>query len=168
MVYAGQHVLAEHQPDGSLRSVGDVAVLRKASAESVTSSAAIQDDDDLRITLAAGTYYVDCYLHVSGVEAGDIRVAWAFGGTATIARSCTGAAEAITDRESALSVHRGNTYTTEQVYGVDTTGSTIVHENLHLEVTASGLLKLQWAQGTSNGTATTLSTASRMTVWRIA
>lgn len=166
MVYtfaAGEQPTADN-----LNAIFDQTMTRKAAIESVTSSTAIQNDDDFSWSLAAGTYLVFVWLHLNGLEAGDFKCAWANTGTMTIARSSFGPAAATTDRESTLMVTRGNTSTTEQTYGVDTTGSTVVKEELLVIVDVAGTLTLRWAQGTSSGTATSVTTASRAWVVSVA
>jgi hypothetical protein len=167
MPVAGDKVRASDQQNGTLETIGDSIAIRKANTESVTSSTTLQDDDDFVVSLPVGTYRVLAYVHASGIEAADIRIAWEFTGACVAARSSLGPAEAMTDRETTNVVCRGNTYTTEQVYGIDTTGSTAIYEDLHFEVTATGTLRMRWAQGTSNATSTDLTTASRMYVIRM-
>lgn len=165
---AGDIVRAADQPDGSLRTIGDVLYIRKPVAESVTSSTAVQNDDDLTFDLDPGSYEIMLVLHVSAAEAGDIKVVHTFSGTATTARSCIGAEVAMTDRETTNAIFRGVTLATEQAYGVDATGTTVVLEIMHTEVTVAGTWNVQWAQNASSGTATTCSTASRIRVMRVA
>jgi hypothetical protein len=166
-VRAGAPILIADQQDGSLATIGDVWFVRKSASEDVTSSTSLQDDNHLQVTLPIGTFSVECFLHAEGVEGGDIRVAWSRTGTMTISRTSIGPDSSMFDRESTNLVMRGNLYDTEQIYGVDTTGVVAIHESMNCAVTASGVLQLQWAQGTSDGTATTLSIASRLYVRRV-
>lgn len=143
-------------------------VIRKAAVETVTSSTTVQNDDDFSVTLDPGTYLITVYAHTSGVEAGDIKTRWAVTGTMYISRRCIGAAVAMTDRESTTMIHKTTSYDTEQSYGVDSTGTTLLIEKLHVEVSVAGDLTFQWAQATSNTTGTALSTASTMEIRRVA
>lgn len=168
MVYAGQSVKAEDQPNGTLETIGDVLYIRKQSTESVTSSTTVQDDDDFTFTLPVGTFEILMVLHVSAAEAADIKVVHTFSGTALTTRSCIGAALAMTNREDTNAIFRGASLTTEQSYGVDATGATVVMEILHAEVTVAGTWQVKWAQVASSATATSCSTASRMRIQRVA
>lgn len=168
MVYAGQSVKAEDQPRGTLETIGDTLYIRKANTESVTSNTTVQDDDDFTFALPVGSYEILMILHVSAAEAADIKVVHTFSGTTTTARSCIGAALAMTDREDTNAIFRGVTLATEQSYGVDATGTTVVMEIMHTEVTVAGTWQVQWAQVASSATATSCSTASRMRITRIA
>ena len=53
-------------------------------------------------------------------------------------------------------------------YGLDAALATVIHEDLYLEVTVAGTLRLQWAQNASNATGTAFSAASRVYVTRLA
>lgn len=166
MVYtftAGEQPTADNMND-----IFNQSLIIKAAPETVTSSTALQDDNDFSTVLGVGTWLIWLWAHVSGVEAGDIDMRWDFDGTGTIYRSSVGPTEAMTDRESCSMVMRGNVYDTEQRYGIDTTGSTVIKEELCVVVTIAGTLKLRWAQGTSNGTGTELTTASRMWILNVA
>jgi len=166
MVYT---FLAGEQPTpDNMNDIFDQTLLTKAAPEAVTSSTALQDDDDLSVALGVGTHLVWLWCHVTGDEAGDVDVRWNFDGTGTILRSSIGPAEAMTDRESCTMVMRGNLFDTEQRYGIDTTGSTLIKEELCVAVSVAGTLTLSWAQGTSNGTATEFTTATRMWVVNVA
>jgi len=154
-------------PD-NMNDIFDQTLVIKAAPQGVTSSTALTDDDDLWVELGVGTWLVWLWCHVTGDEAGDVDLRWNFSGTGTILRSSIGPAEAMTDRESCTMVMRGNLFDTEQRYGIDTTGSTLIKEELCVVVTDGGWLNVSWAQGTSNGTATEFTTATRMWVVNVA
>jgi hypothetical protein len=156
---AGEDILASDIKISRTRS--------KAVSESVTSSTVLQNDDDFVIALEAGkTYEVRLWLHVSGAAAtGDIRTAWATTGTITsLGRSVIGPAEATAAVLGGDVRMSGHGLTTAVVCGCDNATSGVVKEELIVTCTAAGNLTLQWAQGTSNATATTCSTASRIIV----
>jgi hypothetical protein len=167
MVYAGAHILAEDQPNNTLQCIGDILYIRKPIAESVASSTVVQNDDDLSFVLPVGTFEILMWLHVTAAEAADIKVVHTFSGTTTSARSCIGAALGVTDREDTNAIFRGVTSDTEQSYGVDATGTTVVHEAIHTEVSVTGTWQVQWAQVASSATNTTCSIASRVRVMRL-
>jgi hypothetical protein len=151
--------------------------LKKAANETVTSNATLQDDEHLTTTLVPGTFRVELFAHGSGGSTGDIKLAWAFAGTATeSSRTCFGPGVNTTNTEATagaattVGVTRASTHfiTTEVSYGLDGTNNSGIHEDLFLVVTSGGILKLQWSQNVSNGTGATLSSASRMYVTRLA
>jgi hypothetical protein len=154
---AGQVVKASDIPS--------IAWDNKAAAESVTNSTTLQNDDDFSIALPVGTWRITAILTVSGAAAGDVRVAWTNTGTmSAVGRSCIGPGQATTDAAgNANNATRmvATTLTAQMIYGTDGTSSSAIIEELVLEVTAEGVLTMQWAQGTSSGTSTTLSTSCR-------
>ncbi len=145
----------------------------KSVAESVTSSTALQNDNDFAaIDLEAGkTYQVNLWMHVvgsAGASPGDIRLAWATTGTITaLGRSGWGMAEGGTSMTSTQVRVGGHAIGTAVVYGCIDTDSTVVREEMMVTCTVAGQLTLQWAQGTSNVTSTTCSTASRIMITEV-
>jgi hypothetical protein len=147
--------------------------LSKASTETVTSSAVLQNDDDFVVSLPVGVWRVELFAHVSNAAAadtGDIRSAWATTGTITsMGRSVTGAGPAsvdntgsVTTAGSGITRSSGHGLTTAVITGITDDAAGLLHEDLLLNVTVAGVLTFQWAQGTSNATGTAISTASRM------
>lgn len=160
MVYtftAGEQPTADN-----LNAIFDQSIIRKAAAESVTSSTTAQNDDDFSVALPVGKYLVWIWLHCTGATAADIKTVWSNTGTMTILRSCLGAQTGTADRQATTVTVQGSNSTTEVPYGCDGAGTTVVREELYVDVTVTGTLTLQWAQNASSGTATNLSTASRM------
>jgi hypothetical protein len=151
-----------------LYSIYTPVFIRKSAPESVTSSTTLQDDNDFSVTLSEGTYLVWMWAHTSGAAAGDFKVAWANTGTMTITRSTNGPTSGTTDRSDTNVSLYGTAYTTAITYGLDGSGTSVVREELMVIVTATGDLTMQWAQGSSSGTATTMSSASRMLVLPVA
>lgn len=154
---------------GDLVRAVDIPVteyINKSGSESVTSSTVLQSDDHLTTSLAVGQWRIQTYLTATGAAAGDIRVAWTNTGTmSATGRACFGPGSANTDVTGAANnAHRdtANTLTANVIYGTDGSNSSAINEDLLIDVTVAGTLTLQWAQGTSSGTATTLSTSSRM------
>jgi hypothetical protein len=139
--------------------------VQKTAPETVTSSTTVQNDNHFAFALPVGLWRIELFLHVFGAAStGDIRTRWTNTGTMTArGRSVIGPAATITD------VRDGNTnasapatqFSDEVVCGCDATTRGVVHEDLEVEVTVAGTLTLQWAQGTSNATATTMDTDSR-------
>ena len=156
---------------GDLIRAADVSVptyISKAGSESVTSSTTLQDDDHLTLTLAVGTYWVELVLTATGAAAGDIKTAWTSTGTmSVIGRSVLGPTVGAADVSAGLVNARGVTFTSNQSFATDGTNSSHIHEWLLIDVTVEGVLTLQWAQAASSGTATTLSTSSRMLITKV-
>lgn len=155
---------------GALGRATDVRVptyITKAASESVTSSTTLQDDDHLFVTLTPGQWWIELILTATGATAGDIKTAWANTGTITaLGRSCWGPQAGTTDVTNTAMVARAATLTASIPYGLETTTAAIL-EKLLLDVTVEGQLTLQWAQNASSGTATTLSTSSRMKIEKV-
>lgn len=144
-------------------------IIQKAGAETVTSSVTIQADNDFVIALIPGIYRIELFLHCFGhATSGDIRTAWATTGTITAGgRSVIGPSEATTDVRAGTSRSSGHSIGTEVVCGCDATTTGVVHEDMVVTCTVAGNLTLMWAQGTSSGTATTVSAASRCYITEI-
>lgn len=159
VVYAGQRIRA-----------GDIPYTywkQKTGVESVTSSAVLQNDDDLFVDLEVGTYRVQINLTAGGATAGDIRVAWTNTGTMSlVGRICHGPAASAADTDDTNARMTALAIGSNAIYGTGATSAGI-YEDLTIEVTVAGRLQMQWAQGTSSGTATTLSGSSRMFVTKV-
>ncbi|WP_157251132.1 hypothetical protein [Nonomuraea typhae] len=130
-------------------------VARKTSTESVTSSTTLQDDNDLFMTLSASTnYWLDGILITDGAVGGDFKLQFVLpsGWIRWIANGpVSGATATVTDTDRNWKVTATST-----VMGTIASGtSSIVHVAGILRIgTSGGTFKLQWAQGTSSGTAT--------------
>jgi hypothetical protein len=149
-------------------------MMRKAATQTVTSSIVLVNDDDLTVDLEPGAYRVELFAHGSSTNAADtsdIRLAWTFSGTVTAARTCIGPGPVSgnitgddTTAQTGVMRSSGHAITTSVIYGLTQDASAGIHEDISMEVTAAGTLQLQFAQGTSNATASSLTTASRMYV----
>lgn len=158
MVLAGERIRA-----------GDFAgktYVRKGTTESVTSSTTVQNDDQLVVALAVGTWEVEFFLAVTGASGGDVRTAYTNTGTMSfLGRFCSGAGATTGDIADGTLQSTVRSITTEVVYGLtSTTTQMFIRERILVEVTVAGNLQLQWAQGTSSGTATVMNTSSQATV----
>lgn len=140
--------------------------LKKAAAETVTSSTTLQNDNDFVFTIPANkVYLVEVELAVTAAAAGDIKLAWAVsGGVAGLGtRVCRGPAVGTTDPESGSMRSSRHGITTAKEYGCDPTTVAAINERFFVETTTSGTsgtLTLQWAQFVSSATATTMTTNS--------
>lgn len=143
-------------------------VVIKTSTESVTSSTTVQDDNELSMTLNANSnYWLDGLLINDGAAAGDFKlqfvvpsgtIRWLADGPDSSAASTTD----IVDRN-----WKAGSLTT--IMGCIASGtSTILPVNGIIRTAASGgTFKLQWAQGTSNATATRVFADSFLRVTRM-
>lgn len=141
----------------------------KTSTESVTSSVTVQNDDQLVVALAANSsYHVQASILYDGATAGDIRIAWTGPSGATINGQLTGNPfnnTGFTD----CRILPYTAFAAEEQFGALGTGTTSVvfFNGLVAIGSTAGNLQLQWAQGTSSGTATRVFGASFVTARRI-
>lgn len=139
----------------------------KAASESVSSSTVFQNDDDIAIPLAVGTYVIDLFAIFSGAAAGDIKLTWSSTGTmASRHRSVDTVSTSVTntgDSANSRFTHIG-TLSSTPAYGVDGSNNTRAHERLVVDVTVAGTLTLQWAQQASNATATVMQSFTHVEV----
>lgn len=166
MIKQGATFLVAGRLSGNL---SQPVVRRKTSNETRTSTITPTDDNSLAYPLVAGSLYrIQLFVAYSSPSATpDIRSKWAFSGSTGSNRSCIGpgAATTATEGQSSGSVMRSSVqgFATETIYGTDAgLGTGAIHEDLLLTPTISGVLQWQWAQGTSDANATTVTTASRM------
>lgn len=151
------------------------AYVLKTADESVTSNATVQNDDHLLYVLpATGTYEVVVKLWASSAAnaAGDLRVGFSFP-TGTMHVGGIGPDSSLASGSASTSEHVGILSTTSGSsvtnlgYGLSTTTNLIVVHGL-LIATATGTLRLQWAQITSNANASTVKAGSHMLIRRVA
>jgi hypothetical protein len=148
----------------------NVQYVRKTATESVTSSTALQDDDHLTVTVEANAHYVlDSTLFFDGATAGDFKMLWvAPAGAAMpwgVAAPVTTAVGFNDDQTAGFDLT--GTGVTFGALGTGTTAAALISGLLVVGGTA-GTLKLQWAQGTSSGTATRLFINSYLSLRRVA
>jgi len=149
------------------------AYVLKGSDESVTSSATLQDDNDLLYALPAiGTYIFEMWLYATSAAnaAGDLKVALTFP-TGTMRFSALGPDPAIASASVAQGVwftHLGATSGTSAISVGCSTNSNLVLMHGLFAASATGTLRLQWAQDTSNASATTIKAGSHMHIRQVA
>ena len=166
---AGQRITA------ALLLAAQPATYYKAATTSRSSMTTLADDPDLTVTLdASATYTIEMVLSYAALTAAGFQTAWSVSaGVTSVNRSVDGpgssAADASADNISMRSgVHN---YATAVSCGTRNSGSNqlvAVERALVTTDTTGGTVTLQWAQATSNATATLLSVSSYMTVTRIA
>jgi hypothetical protein len=139
------------------------------TADDTRTTTTLTDDTHLAaMTLGVGTWLIEVGLLVSGPAAGDVKVAYAFSGTTTLAvRGGAGPSSAVGAGGDLLaSVPRfagasdtGGVITTSTPYGLDGTNWSWIIEKAVLTVSVSGTFKIQTAQLAASGT-TTIRTGS--------
>lgn len=140
-------------------TTGPYIFIRKAAAESVTSSTTLQDDDNLTVSLQPGLYRLTVALEVTANASGGLKVAMAT--TATNSRF-----------EGSVYFSNQAVYNWLSTFGTSS-GVTLSFANYPVLIEAmfaladAGVVKLQWAQNASSGTATTLEAGSMMFIERI-
>ena len=143
----------------------------KAVDESVTSSTALQNDDEFVKAIAANeTWIVEGHLFVTGNSAGDIQ--WAFNVPAGATGWNTGlriiATAASSNDNGAWSAIEDLTDTGFRISGIIT--GTPVHVQVNAVVingANAGNIQFRWAQNASNGTATVVEAGSYMTFTKV-
>ena len=147
--------------------------VRKTADESVTSSAVLQNDDHLLYTIsAAGTYVIDLVAYATSAAnaAGDLGVGFTFP-TGTFYLGGQGPDIGLASGNVQTGQWGANVaYTTGalfNVYGLSTGANMIWLHGLFV-ATATGTLQFQWAQQTSNASASTIKAGSHMLVRQVA
>jgi hypothetical protein len=141
----------------------------KPGDEAVTSSTALQPDNDLVATVAANAQYsFELTLWTTGatITSGDIKIAmtWPAAGQGMWVAD----GYAISGTITPTTIHIETTSGTAHSLGVDASGGTPVRISGSLKTSStSGSLVLQWAQNTSNATATDVKIGSKLVCWRI-
>jgi len=135
--------------------------VRKATSESRSSTTTFADDTDLKLTLAAGTKY-----HIRGrgffksASGGGFKYQGAYSGTTT----GIGVLASRSNVSAATSAANPFNFVTEaQPSGTNTTASGGVGSfeiDMIVETNAGGTFSIQWAQNSSNVTATTMMAGS--------
>lgn len=160
--------LAGETIDAADINANNVYYAIKAGDESVVSSTALQNDDDLFADLTVGIWLVEAGLSVTGAAAGDVITDWSTTGTMTnlslqISGPSSGMSSAI---NATLPRLQGNVaLSNAPAFGVDGTNASFIYQRLMLDVDAPGRLQLRWAQATSSVTATVMKAGSHL-VWR--
>ena len=135
----------------------------KAANESVASSTTLQNDDNLKFSVAANDIWTfELFLIVSGDAAGDIKIAFTAPTGATINWGAIG--QTIADAFSDAVVSGSGTTAS---FGVGAASRTILIRGTVVVSTTAGTIQLQWAQDTSSVTATVVATGSHITAHQI-
>lgn len=143
----------------------EVLWARKVADESVTASTTMQDDDALLVQVEANRVYeFDALIGYVGNTAGDVKVGFTFPAGA----SCYWAGQGGSDGDSGYggvgasrhSASFGDASGTATAFTGSTTALAILVKGMLVVGGTPGVLRLQWAQNTSNATATTVKAGS--------
>ncbi len=154
MPFAAGQILTADELNAAL----PIAPAVKSADETVTSSAVLQNDDHLFVSVASSTtYLLELVFMFNANASGDLKT------TFTVPAGTTGSLAATTDAGSSA----GISPTATAVW--DGTGSDEQARLWGRIVTAgtSGTVRLQWAQNASFGTGTILRAASFLRITRI-
>lgn len=146
-------------------------VVRKAAAESVVSSATRQNDDELLFAVGASESWVfEMLLVMDGVTGGDFSMAFTAPAGASGAYGTIGLGTPVTSiadppRVQYASLTSGSTDHGTIAFG---TQSVVFVRGTVVTAAAAGNVQLQWAQHTSNATATRLLAGSYLVARKVA
>jgi hypothetical protein len=154
-------------------SSNPIVFARKTSDESITNNT-LQDDDELFLTLAAGTYKLEFALFYEALSAADLS--YRFTGPTDIVGGVTGLrlSNSATSSEGNVRASAANSFTsgvldTTMSAGGAGAGATLSAFGIGiLVVTTGGTFQLQWAQSNTNGTATIMKINSYLAATKIA
>jgi hypothetical protein len=142
-----------------------ITVARSTNSTAKTSDATAANDTQLFITLpSAGTYWVWAFLLVTSATNADIRVGWDLSAFTAPTFDWVGMQDAALAMTTAA--QSGGTATIIGTLGAVTTS--IAMPQGYLTVAAGGVLTLQWAQGASQASNTTVLARSRLSAQRVA
>ncbi|MFE7973014.1 hypothetical protein [Streptomyces shenzhenensis] len=168
-IYAGQRIT------GTLLQSTIADEYYKVTNTDRTSTTTFADDPDLTTTLEANAVYrVAFYLHYAAMAAAGFKTLWTVPAGASGNRSAIGPEQGVT---LALTSGSGGTgrlgvhaYATTVTYGTrdHATNQAWALEESIITTSSAGTLAVQWAQATSNATATRLAAGSSLVVRRLA
>lgn len=150
-------------------------IVVKASATAIASNTTPANDPELQnISLGVGTWEIETLLFVVGVTGGasNIITKWAFTGTltGTPLRSTIGPAASSTVSPTVTTIYNtgGVTWSNSNTYGLGGAVTvTLREECTSFVVATAGVFSVQWSQGTSNASPTTMQIGSRVRVRQI-
>lgn len=163
-------VTSDYHGDLTGTPTGHAKYVRKTADESVTSSTVLQNDDALQFAVDANSKYaILVFLAFEAATLGDFKTGFSFPGDAA-AREMM-----MLGPSSAIATAEGDGvwgYGGGRIFGGAGAGSALCALGyFFLETVSSGTFALQWAQGTSSGTATKVLGGiggSTMLYWKLA
>lgn len=149
-----------------LQGVAPLAAYKGAD-ETVTSSAVLQNDDALFVTVAANaTYKFQLWLNYEGGTQGssDLKIGWSLPSGATIKGSAT---YINASGGSVVEVY----FTNASTLAAGTNGAASIRgffaKGTLAVSSTGGTMQLQWAQNTSSGTGTIVHSGSELSLWQL-
>lgn len=144
------------------------AAIRKTASESVTSSTTLQNDDALLFAVGANQVWtLDLVLFVDGATTGDIKLGVTVPASTTYQIGGLGNIVAASGIDS--DEHNATLTTGTISFGTAGTGTTtmIIARGTLATSSTAGSVTLQWAQDTSDATATRVLANSFLRAWQI-
>ncbi len=135
-----------------------------SGTQSVTSSTTLVNHNDFAFTLAVGRWRLEAFIHATGVGtgAGDIKINWTNTGTMTgVARSTNGPGFTVSSvTDATMRIQSLAVFGSAAQYGLNAS-TWVIHEDMVIDVSVSGVVTMQFAQQVSDGTATSIVSTSR-------
>lgn len=132
-------------------------IVRKTADESVTSSATLQDDDELLFAVGASeTWAFEFYIFFTAHADGDLDLAISVPSGATVIYGNA------SDTSNTVRTSSGGELFVAGITGVN---ATVLVYGTIVNSTTAGDVQLRWAQSTSNGAATTILDNSYLLAW---
>ena len=134
-------------------------IAKKAGDESVTSSTTLQDDNDLNVTVGTTEkWHLEWRLYVTGNATGDFKMGWTFPASGTFAylidhANTTGTQTLFQEVDTSSPTGAVN-------IGILSTQMLVVVHAYYTGGGTAGTVTLQWAQSTSDATATIVKAGS--------
>jgi hypothetical protein len=148
-----------------------IAVYVRPTAADTHNTSTPHIDPQMQIVLpAAGVYSVECTTGYSCPNAAvDVAQTWDATGVTLQSRFAAGPETATANTASTLMVNRPiASFTSSQGFGIFSSGTTYVREELMVSTTGSGTLKLRYAQNTNTaGVDVTRSALSHLIIQKI-
>lgn len=140
----------------------------KTANETVTSSAVLQNDDDLFLSVEANAYYFGILMINYTAGGGDFRSLWTFPSGTTGIRYYNGlrsGSATVNDDRAQVAAF---TDTNQDVDGLGSSTPAYYMEHIFVDTGgSSGTLQFQWCQATSSGTSTVVRAGSVLQLWKI-
>lgn len=153
---------------------GPPLIIRKTADESLTSSTALQDDNELFTAIGASEVWVaEWTLYVAGATSpGDFDPAINLPAGATMRWAAMGLAVSATSGEFDVKINSSTTVNSAAAGTFGTIGTSpatmVTIRATIVNSTNAGNIQLRWAQGSSSGTATTVLAGSILKAYRLA
>lgn len=147
-------------------AAGQFLIVTKAANTDRASTASPADDPDLQFDLAESSVYaIEFFLQYACITAAGFITAWRIPSGATGNKGIQGAGSSATDTSAnnismRSGVHGVGTFTASYGSRASATNQLLAYEECMLTTSAAGEVALQWAQNSSNATATRLGAGS--------